>query len=157
MLTSKAPISISANNSGDNHRLEKFAARIKALAIGGSGAGAGSTGTGFTAAIAGAGAGVINQIDNTVEAIIETIRRCPSGALSSSLDGVEGEYPLREPAITATKDGPYAVTGSARLLEQDRSQGASTEHYTLCRCGGSRNKPFCDGTHWSIGFKGESR
>jgi len=91
------------------------------------------------------------------EAIIETIRRCPSGALSYSLDGVEGEDPQRAPAITVTKDGPYAVTGGAQLLEQSWAQGASTEHYTLCRCGGSKNKPFCDGTHWSIGFKDENR
>ena len=99
----------------------------------------------------------IDPAGDTVDAIIETIHRCPSGALSYTLDGVAGEYPPRKPAITATKDGPYAVTGGARLLEQERAQGASTEHYTLCRCGGSRNKPFCDGTHWSIGFKGESR
>ena len=91
------------------------------------------------------------------EAIIETIRRCPSGALSYSLDGIEGGDPQRAPAITVTKDGPYAVTGAAQLLEQSWAQGASTEHYTLCRCGGSKNKPFCDGTHWSIGFKDENR
>ncbi len=99
----------------------------------------------------------IDPAGDTVDAIIETIRRCPSGALSYTLDGVEGGAPPREPAITATKDGPYAVTGGAQLLEQTWAEGASTEHYTLCRCGGSRNKPFCDGTHWSIGFKGESR
>ena len=31
-------------------------------------------------------------------------------------------------------------------------EGASEEHYTLCRCGGSKNKPFCDGTHWHKKF-----
>ncbi len=89
-----------------------------------------------------------------VEAIIETIRACPSGALSYTLDEIEGEEPRRETSIIVTKDGPYAVTGSAELPGQPWGQGASTEHYTLCRCGGSKNKPFCDGTHWSIGFKG---
>ncbi|MFH0343509.1 MAG: CDGSH iron-sulfur domain-containing protein [Chromatiales bacterium] len=29
----------------------------------------------------------------------------------------------------------------------------SPEHYTLCRCGGSKNKPFCDGSHYHVGFK----
>lgn len=95
----------------------------------------------------------IDPAGGTVAAIIETIRRCPSGALSYTLDGVEGGDPQREPAITVTKDGPYAVVGRAQLLGQPTAQGASSEHYTLCRCGGSKNKPYCDGTHWSIGFK----
>lgn len=95
----------------------------------------------------------IDPAGGAVAAIIEAIRRCPSGALSYTLDGVEGGDPQREPAITVTKDGPHAVVGGAQLLGQPTAQGASTEHYTLCRCGGSKNKPFCDGTHWSIGFR----
>lgn len=87
------------------------------------------------------------------EAIIETIRKCPSGALSYSLEGVEERDQPRPPGITVTKDGPYAVVGGVRLVEQAWGEGASTEHYTLCRCGASKNKPFCDGTHSSIGFK----
>ena len=96
----------------------------------------------------------IDPAGGAVEAIIETIRKCPSGALSYSLDDHEGVDQQRAPAITVTKDGPYAVAGGARLLGPSPAQGASKEHYTLCRCGGSKNKPFCDGTHWSIGFKG---
>ena len=57
--------------------------------------------------------------------------------------------------ITVTKDGPYAVAGGVGLTGQSWGAGASSEHYTLCRCGGSENKPFCDGTHWSIGFQDE--
>ena len=92
-----------------------------------------------------------------VEAIIETIRSCPSGALSYTLDGIQGKEQPQEPSITVTRDGPYAVEGAAQLLEQSWAQGASTEHYTLCRCGASKNKPFCDGTHGSIGFKDGGR
>jgi CDGSH-type Zn-finger protein len=89
----------------------------------------------------------------TVEAIVETIRKCPSGALSYTLDGVEHRDRQQDPAITVTKDGPYAIVGGARLTGEAWGSGASTEHYTLCRCGASKNKPFCDGTHWSIGFR----
>jgi len=39
------------------------------------------------------------------------------------------------------------------LVGQVWGQDASTEHYTLCRCGASKNKPFCDGSHWAINFK----
>ncbi|MCH7634730.1 MAG: CDGSH iron-sulfur domain-containing protein [Proteobacteria bacterium] len=86
-------------------------------------------------------------------AIIDTIRKCPSGALSYSVAGVEQRDPNRTPAIQATKDGPYRVTGGVALDGQEWDDGASREHYTLCRCGASKNKPFCDGTHWDIGFR----
>jgi CDGSH-type Zn-finger protein len=92
-----------------------------------------------------------------IEVIIETIRKCPSGALSYTLYGVEGGDQEREPSITVTKDGPYEVVGGVEMPGQTRAQGASAEHCTLCRCGGSKNKPFCDGTHWSMGFKDGSR
>src|SRR5262249_19582658 len=89
------------------------------------------------------------------DAVMETIRKCPSGALSYSVDGVEHRDQQREPAITVAKDGPYEVVGGVQLIGQSWGEGASTEHYTLCRCGGSKNKPFCDGSHWNIGFKDE--
>ena len=87
-----------------------------------------------------------------VEAIVATIRKCPSGALSYSVNGVEHRDQARSPGITVTKDGPYAVVGRVRM-DAIQGQGASSEHYTLCRCGASKNKPFCDGSHWSAGFK----
>ncbi len=89
----------------------------------------------------------------TVDEITETIKKCPSGALSYTVENVEHRDQDREPMVTVTKDGPYAITGGIELLEQTVGEGASSEHYTLCRCGGSKNKPFCDGSHWSIGFK----
>ncbi len=87
--------------------------------------------------------------------IIETVRRCPSGALSYSIDGVEHRDQERAAAITVTKDGPYAVTGGAELAGAARGDGASMEHFSLCRCGASKNKPFCDGSHWDVEFTDE--
>ena len=95
----------------------------------------------------------IEPAAGTVAEIIEVIHRCPSGALSYTLDDVdEGVQPCK-PSITVTKDGPYEVVGDVQLLSQTWGEGALTERYTLCRCGASKNKPFCDGSHWSIGFK----
>ncbi len=91
-----------------------------------------------------------------VEEIIATIRQCPSGALSYTVDGVEHRNQTAEALVTVTKNGPYAVTGDIELIQQTHGEGASTEHYTLCRCGASKNKPFCDGSHWEIGFKDEA-
>jgi CDGSH-type Zn-finger protein len=88
-----------------------------------------------------------------VEEIIATIRKCPSGALGYAIDGVEAEPPQRPPMVTVTDHGPYAITGGIELLGVDFGAGASKEHYTLCRCGASKNKPFCDGSHWDANFR----
>ena len=87
-----------------------------------------------------------------IEEVIDAVKRCPSGALSYSIDGVEHRDQDRAPMITVSKDGPYLVTGGVELEVESRAEGASEEHYTLCRCGASKNKPFCDGTHWSVKF-----
>ena len=84
--------------------------------------------------------------------IIATIEKCPSGALSYSVDGVEHRDHGSAPSVTATRNGPYAVTGGIELVGVAFGDGASKEHYTLCRCGASKNKPFCDGSHWAVNF-----
>jgi CDGSH-type Zn-finger protein len=91
-----------------------------------------------------------------LEESINTIRKCPSGALSYSIDGVEyKDQNERKPMVTVSKEGPYIITGGVELIGDNLQfgDGASKEHYTLCRCGASRNKPFCDGMHRVINFK----
>jgi len=88
-----------------------------------------------------------------VQEVIETIRRCPSGALSYAIDGVEAAPPERAPKVVVTDNGPYSVSGGIELMNVEFGDGASREHYTLCRCGASANKPFCDGSHWRIEFR----
>ncbi len=91
----------------------------------------------------------------SAEEIIETIKKCPSGALSYTIENVEHRDQEREPAVFVAPNGPYVVTGGPQLVDTQRAEDASTEHCTLCRCGGSKNKPFCDGTHWYIKFRDE--
>lgn len=60
--------------------------------------------------------------------------------------------------ITARKNGPYrveATEGEVILLDAEGGQYNLTGKpaFSLCRCGGSVNKPFCDGTHSKIGFQ----
>ena len=57
--------------------------------------------------------------------------------------------------VTVTDNGPYKVTGTIDLFDADGNQ-VETKSSTvfLCRCGGSTNKPFCDGTHATIDFDG---
>ena len=60
--------------------------------------------------------------------------------------------------ITAKKNGPYLVSGDLNELELLDADGnkhdiSGKQAVALCRCGGSVNKPFCDGTHSKIGFQ----
>jgi CDGSH-type Zn-finger protein len=100
----------------------------------------------------------INADGSGLQDIINTIRKCPSGALSYSVDGIEYRDPNEKmnPTVTVLKNGPYHITGGIELVGQDIEfgEGSSREHYTLCRCGASENKPFCDGTHRNINFNG---
>lgn len=86
------------------------------------------------------------------ERIVEVVRRCPSGALSYSRDGVEHREWGGESRIIVVPGGPYAVKGGAELAGASFGDGATTDHFDLCRCGQSRNKPFCDGSHWDVSF-----
>jgi CDGSH-type Zn-finger protein len=100
----------------------------------------------------------INPDSARTEEIIDTIRKCPSGALSYSVNGIEYRDPDdREPMMTVSKDGPYLITGGIDLMGDNIqwAEGASKEHYTLCRCGASNYKPFCDGMHRTVNFKDE--
>lgn len=70
--------------------------------------------------------------------------------------------------VSVTKDGPYLVSGNVPLAEQIITANAdgeseswtegrrfpAREKYSLCRCGHSGTKPFCDGTHARVGFDG---
>ena len=87
--------------------------------------------------------------------IIATVKRCPSGALGYSIGDVAQPDQGLEPGITVAEDGPYVVTGRLDLEGEERPEGASTEQCSLCRCGASKNKPFCDGSHWQIKFRSE--
>ncbi len=97
-----------------------------------------------------------------LDEIVRAVRDCPSGALSFAMDTVEAREQVdyadqRESAIGVSKDGPYRVIGGIALLDGDggdvaRNAGASCEHYALCRCGHSQNKPFCSGMHWYVNF-----
>ncbi len=87
-------------------------------------------------------------------------RDCPSGALGFRLAGDDrpGQEDTERPAqIEISLDGPYRITGAVEVLDETgapepRNAGASLEHYSLCRCGKSQNKPFCSGMHWYADF-----
>jgi CDGSH-type Zn-finger protein/truncated hemoglobin YjbI len=92
--------------------------------------------------------------------LVNAVRRCPSGALGIGI-GRARDAGLsdtnRAPQIEVSRDGPYRVTGHVELVDEfganiPQNAGASPEHFSLCRCGSSLNKPFCSGMHWSVAF-----
>ena len=94
----------------------------------------------------------IDPKGDTAERIIETVKSCPSGALSYSVDGIEHRDYEGDAMILIAPNGPYAVKGGADLKNAEWGEGASREHFDLCRCGHSKNKPFCNGAHWHHHF-----
>ena len=89
----------------------------------------------------------------SVEDIITVVNACPSGALSYSIEEVERSEQSGSTEIFISLNGPYFITGDVDLVDTTCGQGASKSKFALCRCGGSKNKPFCDGSHWHNDFK----
>lgn len=61
------------------------------------------------------------------------------------------------PTITPYRDGPLIVRGKFMLLDQDGNPiETGRDPIALCRCGKSRSRPFCDGTHQVVRFRAPS-
>ena len=64
---------------------------------------------------------------------------------------------MDEVTVTPYRNGPYLVRGPVRLLDQDGNEiEVRRNTIALCRCGKSRKRPFCDGTHKLIDFSAPS-
>lgn len=85
----------------------------------------------------------------SVEAIVAVAHACPSGAISyERRDGGPQETPPLVNLVNVREDGPLAFRGDLRFDGKPAGTRA-----TLCRCGASKNKPWCDGSHAEAGFK----
>jgi len=92
----------------------------------------------------------------TTEQIVDQIKKCPSGALSYYMNN-ESEEPVKvetETIVETSPNGPLLVYGNVTI--KDAAGNLTKKHNVtaFCRCGGSANKPFCDGSHKKIGFEG---
>lgn len=60
--------------------------------------------------------------------------------------------------VNVRPNGPYIITGDFKLLDPEGKEfKVENQRAVLCRCGGSANKPFCDGTHRNNGFASEPK
>ncbi len=85
----------------------------------------------------------------SVAAVVETAHACPSGAITyQRIDGGEDESAPRVNVARVRANGPMALHG-ALVIE---GHGPAIRA-TLCRCGASKRKPFCDGSHADASFE----
>lgn len=86
------------------------------------------------------------------ETVAEVVRRCPSGALRyHRLDGAADEQPASPTTVSPLRNGPLLLSGALQVTRPDGTV-ESTPRATLCRCGLSANKPFCDNSHLHSDF-----
>jgi CDGSH-type Zn-finger protein/uncharacterized Fe-S cluster protein YjdI len=86
--------------------------------------------------------------------IAEVVVRCPTGALHFlRKDGGAAEAVPEGNTATLATDGPLYVSGDVELIDGDGSLILKDTRVAFCRCGDSRNKPFCDGRHTEAGFR----
>ncbi|MAN59664.1 MAG: hypothetical protein CMC08_07495 [Flavobacteriaceae bacterium] len=86
------------------------------------------------------------------ERIIDTVKACPSGALSYYMNGigeaeVDTEVKKDMTRIEIMENGPLLVFGTITVKHDDGREEQKTKTTAFCRCGKTGNAPFCDGTH----------
>jgi CDGSH-type Zn-finger protein/uncharacterized Fe-S cluster protein YjdI len=84
----------------------------------------------------------------TPEEVVMTAMACPSGAITyERIDGGAQEAPPPVNVLRVRENGPLAIHADIRIGNE-----ASRHRATLCRCGASKSKPYCDGSHNEAGF-----
>lgn len=102
---------------------------------------------------------IFNGDENSNSEILRQAKMCPSGRLivfDKNGQAIEESYPQ---SIAVLEDdglkisGPLWLRGGIRVESADGKSYEIRNRQTLCRCGKSKNKPFCDSTHTHINFK----
>jgi CDGSH-type Zn-finger protein len=85
------------------------------------------------------------------ETVVKMINNCPSGALTFQMDGKQVE-PELEREIWIQEDASILLRGGITVKRADGQSIETRNRMALCRCGQSKNKPLCDGTHYDVSF-----
>ncbi|MDR6560843.1 MULTISPECIES: (4Fe-4S)-binding protein [unclassified Arcicella] len=94
-----------------------------------------------------------NEDTNT---IVEQVKACPSSALSYFMND-EGKQENQSTVTTLVEvlpNGPLLVYGNLTVKDNEGNESMKSQTTAFCRCGGSSNKPYCDGAHAKIAFEG---
>ena len=93
----------------------------------------------------------------TTQELKDQIAKCPSGALSYTLnkENMNEENAQQEQTrVDVKENGPLLVHGKVCVVKPDGTEEIKDKVTALCRCGASQNKPYCDGAHVKAEFKG---
>ena len=90
--------------------------------------------------------------------VAEIVRRCPTGALHYERhDGGAAETVPEVNLVVPDPDGPFYLSGDIEVVAEDGVPVVRDTRVALCRCGATKNRPFCDGSHWDAGFDDAGR
>ncbi len=115
----------------------------------------------------------VNMQGSTTEKIIETVNMCPTDALTwrwndpdknkhetnlkikQAIKFEEKQTEQDVVSIQVVRDGPLLIKGKYKLIGANGKELKAMPITSFCRCGGSHNMPFCDGSHRKIGFQSD--
>lgn len=100
----------------------------------------------------------IDLAQATADEVVAAVAKCPSGALQAVRAGRAPS--VAKPAaatveVTVKPNGPLLVRGPVAVFKEN-GERVDRESCSFCRCGATKNAPFCDGSHNRIGFKSPS-
>ncbi len=100
----------------------------------------------------------VDPTQASADRVAEVVRRCPTGALHFERhDGGAPEPVPGANVVVPDPDGPLYLTGDIEVVAEDGAPVVRDTRVALCRCGATKNRPFCDGSHWDEGFDDAGR
>jgi uncharacterized Fe-S cluster protein YjdI len=96
----------------------------------------------------------IQPVNASADALAEVISRCPSGALHYERADGDAETADSADSVSLVARGPLYVRGDITMNLPDGTLVRHDTRLALCRCGHSKNKPYCDNSHIEADFEG---
>ena len=90
----------------------------------------------------------VTESDN----VVDVVKRCPTGALAYTAESGELESADDHNAVVVANNGPLYLRGDLQIDGVEPDMPGVKFRAALCRCGHSKNKPFCDNSHETEGF-----
>jgi CDGSH-type Zn-finger protein/uncharacterized Fe-S cluster protein YjdI len=100
----------------------------------------------------------VDPAQAAADRVAEVVRRCPTGALHYERhDGGASEPVPEVNVVVPESDGPLYLSGDVEVTAEGGTTVARDTRVALCRCGATKHRPFCDGSHWDAGFDDAGR